>query len=96
MIKDEELNKLQTEHKVILESRSSAFITGVKDVDSFNENEIIFITVAGAITLTGSELHISKLNLEEGILGVSGTIQSVDYADHEEKRSRGFISRVFR
>ncbi|MDD5016564.1 MAG: sporulation protein YabP [Eubacteriales bacterium] len=84
-------------HKVVIDSREKIIITGVEDVDSFNENEVILLTNRGFITITGEELHINKLNLDEGQLVVGGSIQSVDYADHEEERSkRGVFGKVFR
>lgn len=84
-------------HKVIIDSREKVVITGVEDVDSFNENEVILLTNHGFITITGEDLHISKLNLDEAQLVVTGTIQSIDYADHEEERAKkGVFSRMFR
>ena len=84
-------------HKVVIDSREKIIITAVEDVDSFNENEVILLTNHGFITVSGDELHINKLNLDEGQLVVEGMIQSVDYADHEEERSkRGVFGKVFR
>lgn len=93
--KERPVNK--TPHKVVIDSRSKIVITAVEDVDSFNETEVILLTNHGFITVTGEELHISKLNLEDGTLVVDGKIQCVDYADHEEQRQkRGMFSKVFR
>lgn len=87
----------KTPHKVVIDSREKVTITAVEDVDSFNENEVILLTNHGFITITGEDLHISKLNLDEGQLVVAGVIQSIDYADHEEDRAKkGVFSRVFR
>ncbi len=84
-------------HKVVIDSREKIIITAVEDVDSFNEVEVILLTNHGFITVTGEDLHISKLNLEEGQLVVAGKIQSIDYADHEEQRAkRGVFSKMFR
>ncbi|MGI6161212.1 MAG: sporulation protein YabP [Christensenellales bacterium] len=83
-------------HSVIIDNRSKVVITGVKDVDSFNENEIILLSEAGYITLVGFDLHLSKLTLEEGKLVVEGEIMSLEYRDAEENRSKGgFMSRLF-
>ena len=85
-------------HKVIIDCRKKVNITSVQDVDSFNESEIILMTTAGAITISGEDLHITKLNLEEGLLVIEGAIQSLDYKDHELERhghSKGFLSKVF-
>lgn len=86
------------EHKVIIEGRRRTAISAVEDVDSFNENEIIFLTSMGMMTVLGEDLHIAKLNLEEGQLVIEGNIQSLDYADHEEERMKhkGMFSRVFK
>ncbi len=84
-------------HKVVIDSRSKIIITAVEDVDSFNEQEIILLTNHGFITVTGEELHINKLSLEDGTLVVEGKIQCLDYADHEEERSKkGVFSKMFR
>jgi sporulation protein YabP len=83
-------------HKVIIDCRKKVSITSVEDVDSFNENEVIFLTSAGAVTVCGEDLHITKLNLEEGMLVVEGLIQSLDYKDHElERHKRGLFSKIF-
>ena len=66
-------------------------------VDSFNENEIIFLTSAGMMTITGEDLHITKLNLDEGMLIIDGTVDSIDYSDHEEERMNSKkLFKVFR
>ena len=84
-------------HRIIIDSRDKIQVSGVLDVDSFDENEIIFITSYGAVTVTGYDLHISKLNLDESTLIIEGKVQAVDYADHEEMRQGGgFFSRVFK
>ena len=84
-------------HRVVIESRERLSVTGVLDVDSFNENEIIFMTSCGAITINGFDLHIAKLNLEDATLIIEGKIQALDYADHDEMRaSGGLFKKVFR
>lgn len=98
MQKEEEVKKLpERPHRVVIDSRQKINVTGVVDVDSFNENEIIFITTCGAVTISGEDLHISRLNLEDGQLIVEGKIQSLDYSDHEEQRQNGgFFKKMFR
>lgn len=87
----------RTPHQVIIDGRDRVSITAVNDVDSFNENEIIFLCSAGMMTITGEDLHITKLNMEDGTLIIDGTIDSIDYADHEEERmSNKKIFKVFR
>ena len=87
----------KSSHKVIIDGRDRVSISAVNDVDSFNENEIIFLTSAGMMTITGEDLHITKLNLDEGMLIIDGTVDSIDYSDHEEERMNSKkLFKVFR
>ena len=87
----------KTAHKVVIDGRDRVTVSAVNDVDSFNENEIIFLTSQGMMTITGEDLHITKLDLDEGMLVIDGTIDSIDYADHEEERMNGRkLFKVFR
>ena len=45
------------EHKVLIDGRQRITVSGVEDVDSFNENEVIFLTSMGMITVLGEDLH---------------------------------------
>lgn len=91
-IENELLKTPAKPHKIIIESKERAVVTGVEDVDSFNENEVIFLTSLGMMTIIGHDLHISKLNLDDGQLVVDGSIECADYADHDELRhKKGFF-----
>ncbi len=83
-------------HSLTLEGRQKAIITGVEDVDSFNEQMVVLSTAAGTLTLLGEQLHISNLNLENGQLFVEGEIAALEY-DERRPSSRGSLfSRLFR
>lgn len=84
-------------HTVVMENRQKITITGVEDVDSFNESEILLLTDAGEMTVFGQELHISKLNLDEGQLVVEGYILGMDYQEQKMVKSGGgLFSRIFK
>lgn len=85
-------------HSILMENREKVTITGVEDVDSFDEATVLLVTDLGYITLHGIDLHISKLNLEEGQLIVEGEITGVEYSDHEGagSRSGGFFKKLFK
>lgn len=82
-------------HSIKIDSREKTVITGVDDVDNFNENEINIITTAGYLTLTGNDLHITRLNLDEGQLIIEGYIAGVHYSENEMK-NEGFFGRMFK
>lgn len=85
-------------HSILMENRQRVSITGVQDVDSFDESSVILVTDLGYITLHGVDLHISKLNLEEGQLIVEGEIIALQYsdADYAGGKGSGLFSRLFR
>ena len=72
-----------------MENREKVTITGVVDVDSFDEASVVLVTDYGFITLHGQDLHINKLNLEEGQLIVEGEIIALQYSD-----SDGWVEKV--
>lgn len=83
-------------HSVRMEYREKAYITGVDDVDSFNESEIHMITSAGRFSITGNDLHITNLNLDEGQVIVEGTIVATQYDDVDTERSGSLFSNLFK
>ncbi len=87
--------KIKLPHNLILKDRGELSITGVTQVDSFDESSIIAYTDCGELTIGGSMLHIVNLNLDTGDLSVEGNISSLSYLD-QEPRGGGFFSRVFR
>ncbi len=92
---DKKPGRMRT-HSVVLENRERAVFSGVEDVESFNEDEVILVTEAGVIALVGQGMHISKLNLDEGQLIVEGYILGVDYEQAPQQRSGGLLSRLFK
>ena len=82
-------------HVLTLEGREKAVVTGVEDVGSFNEQTVVLLTSAGALTLLGDGLHISRLNLQDGELLVEGRIAALEY-DDRNKSGRGLLSRMFK
>ena len=85
-------------HEVKIEEKKRVTVTAVEDVDSFNENEVIFLSLMGMITVIGEDLHIARLDLDAGQLVIDGTIQAVDYSDHAEQRAEksGLFGKLFR
>lgn len=82
------------EHTLTLAGRSTATITGVEDVDCFNEQIVVLRTSLGALTLSGEGLNISQLNLDDGRLIVEGEISAVEYS--QRRRQGGFFGRLLR
>jgi sporulation protein YabP len=68
-------------HRLELDGRERLVVSGVEDVERFDENGIVMSTSAGILTVTGEGLHIGKLSLDGGELHVDGRIDSLSYED---------------
>lgn len=80
---------------IIIEDRSKINITGVEQVDSYNENTIILSTIKGGISIKGEGLNISKLNIDDGSVKISGLINSLTYIS-KEGAPKNFMGKIFK
>lgn len=80
--------------RIELSGREHLSVSGVEDVDRFDENEIVMNTSEGVLVVTGENLHIGKLSLDGGELHVDGRIDAVTYED-APVQSGGFFARLF-
>ena len=63
-----------TSHGLTLNRREKINATGITDVISFDEENIVAQTTLGVLIIRGDKLHINSLNLEKGTLNVDGNI----------------------
>ena len=81
-------------HRLELEGRERLTISGVEDVERFDETGIVMSTSAGVLTVTGEGLHIGQLSLEGGELHVDGRVDSISYEEDDGGRG-GLLRRLF-
>ena len=81
-------------HRLELVGREKLTVSGVEDVERFDENGIVMSTSAGVLVVTGEDLHIDKLSLDGGELHVDGRIDSVAYEEGGREQG-GFFRRLF-
>lgn len=89
-------NALSAPHRVVIEERNSLTVSGVQDVERFDENSIVLSTAKGAMVVSGGNLHIEKLSLDGGDLKVEGDIDSITYGEEQAAGHGGFFSRLLR
>ena len=87
---------LKAPQHITLENREHLSISGVEEVESFDENTIVMYTSRGTLIVRGENLHIEKLSLDGGDLKVEGDIDSLTYEDGSREKGGGFLSRLFR
>lgn len=81
-------------HDLVIESRKKVTMTGIIDVESFDEETIIAQSECGEILIKGRNLKISRLSVESGDMAVEGDVDAVSYSEGRLKGN--FFSRVFR
>lgn len=81
-----------------IENRQKVTASGVLNVESFNETEIVVETIIGILTVKGSMMHMSKLNLETGDLIIEGNFDACSYSEKQGMKTKGsgFLSKMFR
>lgn len=95
MAYEEKYKTIELPHNVIMESRKKVSVSGVDDVESFDENEIVMSTTQGTLIVRGKELRIEKLSLDSGDVVLEGVIDRLDYED-DVKVSGGLFNRLFK
>ena len=92
-----EEQRLLTSHKLMLENRQQGTVTGVRDVSSFDEKEILLVTEAGKLLIKGEQLHMKRLNLEKGEVDLEGKVDSLTYlSKNMDKKEESLLKRMFR
>ncbi len=86
----------KTTHSVIMENRRTMTISGITDVDSFDEKTISLYTQLGELTIKGRELHIDAMSVETGDMVITGDIWSAVYGDRDRKNPVSALGRIFR
>ena len=85
-------------HKLILNGRRTCNLTGICDVLSFDDKEIILETEQGMLMIKGKDLHVNRLTLERGEVDIEGQIDSFTYSDAGQYGEKGesFLGRLFK
>lgn len=90
--------RTEKNHLMSIDNRQKVILTGINNVQNFNETEIALETVMGLLTIKGSSLHMSRLNLETGDLVIDGQVDSFVYSEKQDIKTKGagFLSKLFR
>jgi sporulation protein YabP len=85
-------------HKLNINARKTANITGVNDVLSFDAGEVLLQTEQGILMIRGNELHVNRLTLEKGEVDIDGRIDSLTYSDTANggKTAESLFGRLFK
>ena len=85
-------------HVVTLSERKNIVITGVKKIESFDNEEFLMETNMGYIVLKGEDLEIVKLDTYQGNVSIKGKVNSLTYMENLSKKNKedGVFNKLFK
>jgi sporulation protein YabP len=83
-------------HNIFVDCREKIVVTGVDDVESFDEENVVVYTSMGVLTIRGANFKINKLSVEDGELTIEGDVDSMVYSDNSIKPKRGIFAKFFK
>ena len=89
---DDQKHEALGPHRLTLDDRRRLSLTGVTEVDSFDENTVRLRTNRGPVTVRGEDLQLRSLSPEDGQVRVDGTVSAVVY--EQARPEGGFLRRL--
>lgn len=85
-------------HSISINERKNIVVTGVKKIDSFDDEEFLLETSMGYIVIKGSDLEIIKLDTYQGNVSIKGKINSLTYMESANKKEKedSVFSKLFK
>lgn len=95
---DKEMDNLMLgSHELKINDRREIFLTGIKKITSFDNEEFLMESNMGVILLKGHGLEILKLDTHDGNVKIKGKINSFTYLDGETKQNNeSFFTKLFK
>ncbi|NLZ25282.1 MAG: sporulation protein YabP [Clostridiales bacterium] len=81
-------------HNLKIENRKSFSMTGVKNVESFSDKNLIVEVNDERLIIEGEGINITNLDLESGSLAADGKINALKYAS--KKSAASFFKSIFK
>lgn len=85
-------------HTISITERKNINISGVKKIESFDNEEFLLETTMGFIIIKGEELEIIKLDTYQGNVSIKGKINSLIYMENlgKKEKEEGILSKLFK
>ena len=83
---------------ISISERKNIVVTGVKKIESFDNEEFLMETTLGFLLVKGSELEIIKLDTYQGNVSIKGKIDSITYLDSNNRKDKEntLLAKLFR
>jgi len=88
-------DEIYKNQNITLENRRKLTVSGVTDVESFDDNSITLITTSGTLMIKGVDIKIEKLSLDTNEVIANGDFFLMEYIS-DETTKRSFFARMFK
>ncbi|HLR40320.1 MAG TPA: sporulation protein YabP [Virgibacillus sp.] len=93
----ESITQEQKDHFLKINNRKELEISGVREVDSFDNEEFLLETVMGYLVIRGQNLQLKNLDVGDGLVSIKGKIYELSYVDEQQQeKAKGFFSKLFK
>jgi len=90
----EQKNAQKRPHNLIMNNREKLELSGVYDVESFDEKTVICFTDYGQLIVKGNALHVDNMDVTGGDMQITGEITGIYYTGERAKGS--VLSKLFK
>ena len=84
--------RMNTPHSITIQDREKLSVTGVEDIENFDERETVLYTALGKLMIRGRDMKMERLSVDDGALVIHGQIDAVEYS---EMRGHSLLSKLF-
>lgn len=83
-------------HRLTMTNRNKIQLTGVKDMVSFDMDEVLMETEQGMLLIKGSDMKVGRLSLDKGEVDIDGTVDTMIYSEVTSYAQKGksFLKRL--
>ena len=85
-------------HAINITERKNINITGVKKIDSFDNEQFLLETSLGYMIIKGEDLEMIKLDTYQGNVSIKGKIDGINCLDSNVSKNKdnSFINKLFK
>ena len=92
-----DLNTGYGSHEIKVTDRNIMSFSGIKKINSFDNEEFLMESNMGMILLKGEKLEIIKLDTHDGNVRIKGRLNSITYMENIKKgKEESLISKLFK
>mgnify|MGYP003571395529 CR=1 FL=1 len=85
-------------HGISISERKNILVSGVKKIESFDNEEFLMETTLGFLIIKGEELEIIKLDTYQGNVTIKGKVDALTYMDTNNKKEKenSLLNKLFK